>query len=160
MDNPLLKTFLKDIFSLPQARRRLNVLKTYFDEKFFNLSTNGSYAVSPEDGAWLKLLPEAFLKNFNKLNCHKLIDSLKIALAKIEPLIIYLPTEIPDTETDEIGKWLRKNTSQTIFDTKLNPSLLGGCAFAFKGTLKDYSLKVAIDAQREKILSAMKGYLK
>lgn len=153
----LLKTFLQQNYSLPQARRRLVVLKNYFDEKFFNTSP---LDISPEDEDWLKSLPPTFFKNFTKLNSDKLITELRAQLAKIELLIIYLPTEIPESEVDKIGTWLRKNTTQSIFDTKLNPTLLGGCALSFKGTLKDYSLKPIVEAQREKILSTMKGYLK
>lgn len=155
--NDLLTIFLKDTYSLPQARRRLNVLRNFLDEKFFNPP---SAMISEEDSAWIKSLPEGFLKNFTKLNSQKQVEGLRAQLNKLEPLIIYLPVEAPDQEIDKIGVWLRKNTSQVIFDTKLNPSLMGGAAISIKGALKDYSLKPKIEAQKEKILSTMKGFLR
>lgn len=160
MDKPL-TSFLTNTYSLPQARRRLSVLKNYLNEKFFNQPVNESLsAISPEDEEWLKSLPEEFLKNFTKLNCQNQIEDLRTKITNLEPLIIYLPLQIPDIEIDKIGTWLRKNTSQVIFDTKLNPTLLGGGAFSLKGVSRDYSLKLRIDAQREKILASMKGLLK
>jgi len=58
--------------------------------------------------------------------------------------------------------WLRENLDQPrlVFDFKVDPSLIGGCAFVYKGVYKDYSLRARISDNKDKIIGEFRKYFK
>ena len=159
--NQLLTTFLAATYSLPQARSRLVTLKNYLLGQFFNYKMDSNHPLGPEEMAWLNQLGNDFYKNFNKINMYQVLASLEKEIKKIQPVIIYLPFEMPLSDRKQLGIWLRANISPTtIFDLKFDPNLIAGCALSNRGTYKDYSLRDKIDKRRAEVISSMKGFLK
>ena len=159
MTNTNIDTLLTATYSLKQLRNRLRVLRNSLLGKFF--SAKEDVEITKKNKTWLVSLPDDFLKQFEKTNVYEKLDSLEKEINNIKPLTIYLAFEIPDEETETLGTYLRREIKpDLVFDVKLDPSLIGGCALSWKGIYKDYSLRASIQAKREQILSSLKQIAK
>lgn len=76
-------------------------------------------------------------------------------------LLIYIAFEADDQTIYQIGMNLKKSfTSITLFDIKVNPALIAGCALSFGGIYRDYSLKAKIEDKKSEILESFKKFLR
>jgi len=164
MDKNILNKFLEKTYYKGQITKRFEVLKGYLQNKFFN---SPQPPISPEDSDWLNSLGEDFSqqagtsgsKNFTKLNIYQLLSKLEKNIKELRVLTVYLSFEMPDSEKDKLGSYLRANfKTDLIFEIKLDPNLIGGAAFSWKGIYKDYSLRSRIDQNHEQILSSLKSF--
>lgn len=153
--NNILYKFLETTYYKSQITKRFNALKGFLQNKFFNSPQSN---LNPEDSQWLNSLGEDFLKNFTKLNIYQTLSKLEKDIKVLQTLTIYLSFEMPDEEKDKLGSYLRQNFKKDlIFEIKLDPNLIGGAAFSWKGIYKDYSLRSRIDQNHEQILSSLKS---
>ncbi len=155
---PILQKILESTFTLSQLKHRVRILHEYLSEKLFTNNKTSSQ-VEPEDLVWLNSLGGSFLDQFNINNLDQIFKDLEDYLQKIKPLIIYLAFEPNEELNHQIGLYLRQNSSHKIFDAKMDPNLIAGCALSLNGIYKDYSLKVKITQEKEKILANFKKFL-
>ncbi len=102
-----------------------------------------------------------FYGQFTPLNIETILNDLEKQVQKIPSLVVNLAFELPSEEADKLGRWLRSNVSANImFNTKLDPTLIAGCAFSWKGVYKDYSAKAKIEQNRPQILENVRKYLR
>src|SRR5574337_127534 len=157
--NNILPIIISNTFTLYQLKHRLRVLKAYLLKAFFG----GQNTQNPDahDLAWLSSLPQDFYKNFNKENVYQLLDELEKGIEKLTVLTVYLPIETTDNVSLQIGSYARKTfqNPNLLLDTKLDPTLIGGPAFSWKGVYKDYSVRAGIEAKKEEILQNFKKFL-
>lgn len=156
---PIFNAILKDTYSLFQLKHRLNLLRTYLLSQLFT-SEAAKPNIEVGDLNWLNSLGADFFKSFNKDNVYKIMDQLAQKFFQIEPLIIFLPFDVDDSATRLIGLKLRNTFKIPLFDVKLNPSLIAGCALSYKGVLRDYSLKAQIEQRKAEIINSFKKYLR
>lgn len=158
--NNLLAIILKDTYSLTQLRHRLYILKSYLLKAFFG-NTEGATAPSKDDLNWLQTLPDSFYQQFNKDNIYQIFKDMEESVSRITPLTIYLTFE-PDSETlTQIGTYARNFFGEYfLLDTKIDTTLIAGCALSFKGVQKDYSLRSKIEEKKAEILEGFKKYLR
>lgn len=158
--NDILDTILKDTFTLLQLRHRLRVLKSYLLKAIFGSSDNKP--LSQQDLNWLSLLPESFYKSFSKDNIYTIFDETEKQSYKIPTLTIYLPFEATDNICLLVGSYARKTfqNPKLLLDAKFDLSLIAGTALVWKGVYRDYSLRAAIEARKEEILTGFKKYLR
>ncbi len=153
--NKILEQILTDTYTLRTLKHRVRVLRQYIEQKLYSPSTQ--YELAPEDLQWLKGLPEQFFKQFNQKDFTAIFEGLEAEISKINPLTIYLAFEPGKEEINSIHSWLRQSlATKVVIETKLDPSLIGGCAMVWNGVYKDYSLKARIQAQRTQILEEFK----
>lgn len=134
------------------------VLKSYLSQRFFHAPT---ISLSESDLAWVNSLGEDFLKTFSPTNLDVTLEKLSQDIKILPHLTIFVPFDMPDTEVNKIGIWLRTNTKQKfVFETKIDPDLIGGCALSYKGIYKDYSLRVSIEENKQQIRENLNSYLK
>ena len=114
-----------------------------------------------EDQAWFNSLGADFFRQFNASNVNTLLEELEAGIKKITPLTVYISFEMDTDEINKLGMWLRKEINPSIvFETKIDPSLIGGCALSWKGILRDYSLRAKIQAEQTEILASFKSSMK
>lgn len=165
--NPTLAVILKDTFSTSGLRHRLRILKEYLLQKYFGEKTSQdsqetiNSSLLPEDEAWLKSLPESFLKQFNKDNVYAGLDELEKSSQDVPVLTLYLTFEPDESTLAQIGSKVRNLFGPNILlDIKLDLSLVAGCALGWKGVMRDYSLKSQIEAKKGEISAAFKKFLR
>ncbi|TSC64180.1 MAG: Uncharacterized protein G01um101493_206 [Microgenomates group bacterium Gr01-1014_93] len=157
--NNLINTFLNNTYTTSDIKRRLVLLKAFIYSKFFGSQFNPE-EFDQADQKWLQSLSEDFFKNFNQTNATMNLEKLDQELKKIPVLTIFIPFEMPLAQTMELGIWVKQNLgSDIIFETRIDPDLIGGSAFSWKGVSKDYSLRQTISERRNEILETFKGYV-
>ena len=157
--NQILETVLKDTFTLTQLKNRMRILKANLLKNFFGGSSTLQSAAAELN--WLSSLPPNFNAQFNKDNVYKIFEDLEQHIQKIPVLTIYLTFEPDDAAISQIGTFARKTYSSTfLLDTKLDPSLIAGCALVWAGRKKDYSLRVKIEEKKGEILENLQKFLR
>lgn len=169
MNNSITKTFFKTTYSVSQARARLRLLRDYLIDYLFappndNLLTSQVKDVRPagsDKDPWLKSLGEEFYNEFSHENVYQKLKVLEETISDSEPLVMYMAFDMPDDEINKLGPWMRKNIMEDIlFDIKIDPTLMGGCAFSWHGIFKDYSLRAKVAQNHDKILANIKSTTK
>jgi len=138
MEKKILTTILNNTYTLSQLRKRVNILKNYLTLRFFGNSQEWEKQANQFD-------PEEIEKN----------------LAKANILNVYLPFETNSQIAATLGQYMRKLFDRVIlFDIKLDPSLIAGCALSWQGIYKDYSLRKKIADNRIQLMESFKKFLK
>lgn len=156
MEQDILNEILKDTFTLESFKKRVSVLKLILEKKIFKSEDQSKNEHLSEMGK-SSLLDQVNADNFQEL--FKVIDQF---ITDQTPLTIYFVFIPDETQVKEIGEWLRRslNNPRLIFDVKVDPGLIGGCAIAYKGVYRDYSLKAKISQNKEKLMEEFRRYLK
>lgn len=156
----LIQPFLKDNYSIQQLRMRMNVLRTYLLGKFFK-SENQQEGLTPEDKKWLESLDQEFLNHFTAMNVNQELENIDKAIRQLQPLVIYVPVELPEEEINRMGDWVRKNfANNMVMDIKFDGTLIGGAALSWKGIYHDLSLRSVIEKDKAAITENLKKYLR
>lgn len=123
--------------------------------------------------SWISSLDASLLQDMAPDNAPAFFADLEAGIDQVKTVVLYVPTDIDEDPTqaltpvgsnqpsaqeqqlaiDSLGAWFKKNLGpQTLFEIKYDSELIGGCALSYKGTYKDYSLKVRIDENKTEIL--------
>lgn len=157
--NNLISIFLNNTFTTSDIKRRLLILKAFIYSKFFG-STFTQSDFNQDDLKWLQTLGDQFFVNFTKTNSTFELEKLGEDLKKIPVLTIYIPFETPEAESQRLGTWLKTNIEPSvIFETRIDPDLIGGSALSWKGIYKDYSLRQTLSERRSEILGTFKEFI-
>ena len=157
MEN-ILNTILKNTYTLSQFRKRLKLIDSYFQQKFFQ---GLGEPLTAEDAQWFNSLPKSFSDNFTKDNLSEIINKLTETINTMPILTIFLTFEANDKILDQIGPKVRTTFGNNfLIDIKYNPNLIAGCALSWKGIYKDYSLQAIIEERKLAILQSFKKFLR
>ncbi|MBI2338374.1 F0F1 ATP synthase subunit delta [Candidatus Daviesbacteria bacterium] len=160
MNDEILNTITKDTFTLTLLKHRLRILKSNLLKKIFG-SEAPAEQLSVQEANWLSSLPASFYQKFNKDNVYQIFDAIETKINSMPVLLIYIAFEADDQTIYQIGMNLKKSfTSITLFDIKVNPALIAGCALSFGGIYRDYSLKAKIEDKKSEILESFKKFLR
>lgn len=158
MSDKILATFLQNNYSTYQIRSRFVLLKKYLSIQLYNAKQDQIPAAELQ---WLNSLGQDFYKNFTAVNATQLLSELDQQLSQIQPLVIYIPFDMPEEEIDKLGIWMREKISPSIvFEIKYDGNLIGGAALSWKGIYKDYSIRSRIEADKQRVIESMKKFLK
>lgn len=149
---------LENTYTFSKLKHRVSLLREYLLARIFS---NQKMELNPEENEWIESLGEDFLQKFTKDNVYQYLDSIESTVKSQKPLVIYLTFDPGVNETAKIGQYLRSNfTDIPIFDLKIDPELIGGCALVSKGVYKDYSLRAQVDNKKSELLEEFKRYVK
>lgn len=161
MEDQLLDLILQETYTLPQLFRRVALLRKYLSARLFKGDMKLEEISVKEDYVWLNNLDPSVFTHFNQENHGEIIDNMVKKIDSLKTLIIYMPFELPDNQIPIIGKNLRASYGQNLlFESRLDPSLLGGCALVWNGVYKDYSLKARINNNKQKVIESFKSFIK
>lgn len=157
--NPILNIILKNTYTVFQFKRRLKLLQSYYQQKFFQAAT--VEILPAQDTEWFNSLPKSFADSFNKNNLSENLTNLINKINTMPVVTLYLPFEANEETLDQIGIKVRSFFGPTLLlDIKYNPVLIAGCALSWKGIYKDYSLRSRIDEKKPVILESFKKFLR
>lgn len=155
MTTNLLEAILSNTFIKNQAEKKVMVLKDYLLD---NLFAQGKKTATDE---WVTSLDKKVLESITPQNVYSVFDKMEADIKAIEPLVLYLPYELPETEIVQIGTSLRSDYGASfLIEITIDPNLIAGCALSFKGIYKDYSLKQKIADNKQAILETFRKYVK
>ncbi len=155
--NTTLAIILKDTFTLTQLKTRIRALKASLLNKFFG----GDIEQPPADLNWLSSLPQSLHQQFTKDNVYKIFEDIEKAIPTLPILTIYLAFEPNENSISQIAAFARKVPFPTLLlDIKLDPNLLAGCAFVWKGVFRDYSLRAKLEEKKPEIINNFKKFLR
>jgi len=169
MEEQFIDEILKDTFTLDAFRKRFQALRLRIEGSVYN-SGNEEKKEEPENQTapakdqekWLesfdgKLLSGITNDQFNAIKQH--VDAF---INSTPPLAIYFVFSLEEAQVKQVGEWLRKNLNnpKLVFDIKVDPGLIGGCAVVYKGVYRDYSLKGKISQNREQLVGEFRKYFK
>ncbi len=158
MSDQILNTIIENSYTLHELRKRVRILKAFISKKLYGSDTTEMDLEIRTEINWLYQLGDSFFTQFNQSNFSQLFQELEIRINHLSPLIIYFAFEPNIVELNNVGSWLRKNYGpQFIFDHKLDPSLIAGCALVWKGVYRDYSLRSKIEQNRQGIIQVIRA---
>lgn len=159
--NDILNTILQNTYTQTQLKHRVRLLKSYIEKTLFTTDGNLKDA-SLADINWLRSLPDAFYKNFNRENIYQKFSEIEPEIEKLSALTLYLSFEPNDEAISYIGELVRKTFANAglLIDIKIDPLLIAGCALSFKGVYKDYSLRAKIEEKKAQIMENFKQFLR
>lgn len=163
MEN-ILDIILADTFVKNTALKRLAALKDHLLTKVFSENSSPPAQTrieDPELSLWiLKISPNYFV-NLNAQNIYEVFADLEKNIKACEPLVIYLPYELPQEQIAQIGQKLRANFGKNfLMEIQIDPSLIAGCSLSYKGIYKDTSVKQRIADNQKEILAIFRKYIK
>lgn len=164
MTNTLLEVILQDTFTKNLALKRVAALRNHLVNKLFKASESKAgknITEDPEITTWVLNLNPETLHGITASNVYKTFDNLEASIKLGEPLILYLPYELPAEEIMKIGYRLRADYGlQFLMDIQIDPNLIAGCALSYKGIYKDFSVKQKILDNKKEILAGFRKYVK
>ena len=160
MEEKILEKILQNTYTLESLKKRVKALKQKINIDLFGLKIDPK-GEDQQETAWLKSLGPDLLEVFNKEDFHEVFEKLDRKIATLQPLVVYLAFDPGPSQIVLIGAWFRQNYHKDfIFDIKIDPGLIAGCAFVLKGIYKDYSIRARLSANKEVITTSFKNYLK
>lgn len=164
--DPLFDRIIADTFTTQSLRRRIPLARDYFQKTLFGGEFIKPTDLEARDHTWLLTLTEEYethansvLRTITKENVGEIFAQLEEKTTKISPIVIFLPILLPPDEIDNLGRALRRVYGKEFFaELRLDPLLIAGAAFAWKGVYKDYSLRQKIRDNQDEILKSFAKY--
>lgn len=180
IDQKTVVKLVETTYTKPQLIRRVRVLRDFTYFRLFNLTPEQiklplasqiqlflalhqkdllELNLLRQEGNWMISLGEDFFSEINQSNNTNFFKQLEDITSQLQPIIIYLPIELPEKNQFELGQWLKTNVGKSsLYEVNFNGELIGGCAISFNGRFKDYSLRAKINDNRAEIINSLKTY--
>jgi F0F1-type ATP synthase delta subunit len=162
----LIHKVLDSTYTKTDLARRTRLLREYLEKTFFTPETHemtkfliNQQATTDDIDTFLSW-GEDFFRTFTHENTYSIMTAIADRV-KVAPIaVLYIPYEPVPAEVIKLGKWFRKQVHQEVLvDLHTDPSLLGGCAFVWKGTYRDYSLRYYMLKRRDEIHKLINEYV-
>lgn len=162
----LMFTIIKTAYTKADIQRRMRLLREYLEQIHFTgeridltkflLSRR---AQTDDIDAFLSWGNE-FFDTFTKEKAYPILNAISEHMKTLPVISMYIPYEPVPAEINKLGIWVRRNVDeQVLIDLHTDPTLLGGCAFAWQGTYRDYSLRYYMQKKREEIAKVIQEYV-
>jgi hypothetical protein len=157
---------LSNSYTKGDIARRLRFLRQYLETCFFKPDETdmtkfllSEHATTDDIDAFISW-GKTFFDGFTKENAYKIIEDIEKYIKTMPMISLYIPYEPVPAELVKLGKWFRANVRETILiDMKIDPTLLGGCAFVWQGNYRDYSLRYYMEKKRDEITKLVESYV-
>jgi F0F1-type ATP synthase delta subunit len=165
MEERILNEILKDTFTLDSLRKRVQLLKLILERDIYRPGSKDDINKSElelREEKWLQGFDKELITGMTSQMYSSFNERIEKFIESIVPLTIYFVFIPDETQIKAFGTWLRQNLDQSrlVFDLKVDPRLIGGCAFVYKGIYKDYSLRARISDNKDKIIGEFRKYFK
>lgn len=164
IEEKILDELLKDTFTLEVLRKRYQVLKRKIEGDIYHqkddVSNSEHEEKNSDDG--LDGFDKSILRDVKGSDYSKVSEYIENFIKNLEALSIYFVFVPDEKQIKEVGTWLRGNLKnpRLIFQVKVDPALIGGCAIAYKGVYKDYSLRSRIGENKSKLIEEFRKYFR
>ncbi len=160
MEQQILDEILKDTYTLETFKKRFQALKRKLESALFE-SKEKIESLNAQDD-WAQRFDKELFSQITSSSFTSISQYIDKYLSGLNILSIYFVFMPDPDQAKEIGEWIRKALGDPgiIFDAKVDPALIGGCALVYKGIYKDLSLRARIFEKKEVLLGEFKKYFK
>lgn len=162
----LLSTILKTSYTKPDVLRRLRLYRSFLEHGFYRAGSKKlrdfltRAKATSADVESITGWGEEFHRCFTKQNAYTLLNLITSAVGEVPTISLYLPYDPPPSEVTKLGQWFRVYVANNVLlDVHSDPGLLGGCAFAWKGYYRDYSLRYWLSQKYQEIEQMLNRYV-
>ncbi len=157
---------IRTAYTKADIQRRLRLLREYLEQTHFagedvelTKFLLSKRAQTDDIDAFLSWGKE-FFDAFTKEKAYTLLNVIAEHMKTLPVISMYIPYEPVPAEVNKLGAWIRRNVGELVLiDLHTDPTLLGGCAFAWKGTYRDYSLRYYMQKKRDEITKIIEQYV-
>lgn len=157
---------LKNTYTTDDLVERIALMRKYYAQHLFSGGEHLTLAnvVQAEcEAATFAALEEwqqAFKKEaISPLVVYEALDAIEEDLAGVPAVTLYVPIKFSPEHVERFGKWFRDNVQPNILLTlRTDPRAAGGCAFIWKSTYYDHSLRYFIQQNRAAIVKTFNKY--
>lgn len=162
IEQKILDELLKDTFTLEVLRKRYQVLKKKIELDVYHQKDDVVDAHDKDSDKGLEGFDVSLLKEVKSSDYSKVSEYIENFIKNLEALSIYFVFVPDEAQIKEVGGWLRTSLKnpRLIFQVKVDPALIGGCAIAYKGVYKDYSLRSKISDNKVKLIEEFRKYFR
>jgi len=163
---------LQNTFVLADLHRRVDLLQQFLEHSFFTddpqkkdpvRSIRAYYAEADED---IRQHVEAitawgpdFFASFNARDLYEKVKEFKQFIELLPRITLYVPVRLAPSRAGSIGSWCRTNIRKDlILDLKVDPAVVGGCAFAYEHAFHDLSLPYFLRQKRDDFAKLVRTY--
>lgn len=163
----IVSVMLRNTYTTDDLVERIGHMRTYLSKRLFSekdADTSLNEVLRDTcDAHTLSCLTDweaAFTKaNIVPLVVYETLDSIEEDMAGIPSVTLYVPIHFSPVHVERFGTWFRRNVQPNILMTmRTDARTSGGCAFIWKGTYYDFSLRYHINAHRKDIISMCDMY--
>jgi hypothetical protein len=171
MDNFLLQRILSNTYTKSDFYRSISAVQEFLEHAFYNTDDNddsnhterivkhahasGDVAVAERIEGW----GDPVLSVFTRENLYEKLKELKGEVESLPELALYVPVAFGHREIEHIGRWCREHIDRkVVLSLSVEPEVVGGCAFVWKGTYHDFSLQYFIQKKEGEIARLISAY--
>jgi len=161
----LITIILAHAFTKAEVHRHLWRIRTYLEQRWFGSGTSGTLeefyshegASDRERAVATALMSE--IGGLSKETVYPVLEGAEESVKALPYLSISIPYPSDDAAVVGIGTWFRNNVhDRIVIDMTTDPSVVGGCAVAYRGYRHDLALHRAITKNKEKIRLLLHDY--
>ncbi len=167
LEEKILDQILKDTYTADSFKRRFQALRMQLSGKLYKGNDQDEIKddVKSEKNdleKWLEGFDQSVLEGITSNQFSAMSEHIDKFISNLNPLTIYFVFVPEEKQIEEVGKWLRQNlkNDRLIFNVKIDPALIGGCAIVYNGVYKDYSLKEKISKNKNLLIEEFRKYFK
>lgn len=169
--SPLLEHILESTYTATDLHRRVRLLQECLEATFYD---QPKMRVLPLVDRWHRevggrverndkqvfaSLDLQILEDLTPMNLSTKIHDVVRESEKIPVMTIYLPVHFGQTELAPMAAWCRTEVAPgMVFDIEVNPQVVGGCAFVYKDTHFDWSLRKYMRAKKGMVTTLLNTY--
>lgn len=163
----LMHKILQNAYTKVDIQRRVRLLREYLERGFYTPDHRPDVtkfllekrATTDDIEAFISWGKD-FFNHFTRNNTYDLLNAIIDSIRILPVVSVYIPYEPVPAEVVKLGGWFRRNVNDTVLiDLHTDPALLGGCAFAWKGMYRDYSLRYYMQKRRDEIEKIITEYV-
>lgn len=162
----LIQKVIDNSYTKTDITRRTRLLREYLEKTFFTPEMHEmtkfliTRQATTDDIDTFLSWGEDFFNTFTRDNIYSIMSDIDDRVKHAPIVVLYIPYDPVPAEVVKLGKWFRRSVSAGILvDLHTDPSLLGGCAFVWKGMYRDYSLRYYMLKKREEIHKLISEYV-
>lgn len=159
----------KTAYTVPELRSRLRLLRDYIDFRLFSGRSESetdvptflaTHELSEGDVDAFSLWTEEFFAPFTRDEANNLLNQINERARGVPVVDLYIPFVPLRPDVVKWGEFLRANVDAFVFfELHTDPTLLGGCAFAWNGVYHNFSLRYYMLKKRIEIREILNKYV-
>ena len=172
MGNFLPEAVLKNTSSEADLYRRLDMLKRFFENLFFQEGTHDgdradllrtysreSDAETRYHAGAIAAWGDDILNGITAANLYDRLSELGEVVHDVPKLTLYVPVHFGPAHIERIGSWCRTHVHPNVLlDMRVDSSAVGGCKFAYNNAFADMSLSHYLESTRPQLTRIIQTY--
>lgn len=170
--SPVLQAILAQSYTANDLHRRLRALQESLEKVLYEepqqmrvvpLAKRREKAINEvsneTDASILLALPEKVWEHFTPATLADKMKKIYTESDALPVMTLYIPVAFTDVQLAPLAVWARREVAPgLLFEVMVDPKVVGGCAFVYKNTHFDWSLRRYLRAKRGIVTSLLNAY--